>query len=174
MTKRIVYCSLFTAIALILHLIESALPPLLPFAPGAKMGLSNLATLIAVVVVGVPEAYLILVARCLLSSLFGGNLFSLAYSLPAGLVSLTVQVILLKTLSKHLSVVAISFCGALMHNMTQLAVASIIVKSPLINLMPLMLLASAVAGLMLGLTAYFTLKCLPKKIYIQPRDLEVK
>ncbi len=174
MTKRIVYSALFTVIALALHLVESALPPILPFAPGAKMGLSNLATLIAVMIVGVGEAYLILIVRCVLGALFGGNMFSLVYSLPAGLVSLSVQVILIKTLSKRLSIISISFCGAFTHNTTQLAVASIIVQAPLINFMPLMLLASAIAGLTIGLTAYFTLKYLPKKIYIQQTDSEVR
>ena len=104
--KRIAYAALLTAIALVLHLLENALPPLLSFAPGAKMGLSNVVSLIALFLLGVPDAYVILIIRCLLGAVFGGNLWSLVYALPAGIISLTVQVLLVKLVLPKLSLTA--------------------------------------------------------------------
>ncbi len=163
--KKITLTALMIASALLLHLIESALPPIFAFAPGAKMGLSNLVTLIAIFILGVPESYLILVVRCLLGSLFSGNLFSLAYSLPAGVISLTVEVFLIKFALGKISVVSVSFIGAVTFNATQLFVASIIVRVSLMPYLALMLLASLIAGLAVGFTAYFTLKYLPQSLY---------
>ncbi len=168
--KRIAYVALLTAIALVLHVFESALPPLLAFAPGAKMGLSNVISLIALFILGVPDAYVILLIRCVLGAIFGGNLWSLVYSLPAGIVSLTVQVLLVKAVLPRLSITAISFIGALLHNTVQLAVASLIVKARLLTMLPLTLLASIIAGLFVGLVAYFCLRALPSKFYIIKND----
>ena len=64
-TRRITYLGLFTAAALVLHVVESALPPLLAFAPGAKMGLGNGVILVAGFILGVADAYFILTVRCL-------------------------------------------------------------------------------------------------------------
>lgn len=173
--KRITYAALFTAAALILHLIEGALPPLLAFAPGAKMGLSNVVSLIAVFVLGLPEAYLILVVRCVLGALFGGNMWSLTYALPAGLISLTVQIALIRTVFPRLSLTAISFVGALTHNAVQLTVASLTVGINLLPILPLMLLASVIAGLFVGLSSHYAVKALPGKFYLQkqPKTTEV-
>ena len=60
--------------------------------------------------------------------------------------------------------------GALAHNLTQLAVAGLIVKTNLVAALPLTLLASVVAGLTVGAAAYFTIKFLPERFYILPLE----
>ncbi len=170
--KRITYLSLFTAAALVLHVVESALPPLLAFAPGAKPGLSNVVGLVALFVLGTVDAYIVLILRCLIGSLLGGNVWSLAYALPAGITSLTVQIILIKLVFPKLSLIAISFIGALTHNAVQLAVASLTVSVNLLPVLPLMLLASVAAGVFVGLTAYFAVKALPQKFYLLPQSTQ--
>ena len=167
-TKRITYLALFTAVALVLHVVESALPPILAFAPGAKMGLSNVVCLVALFFLGVPEAFAVLIARCALGSVFAGNLWSLAYSLPAGLVSLTVEAVLVKTVFPRVTLTTVSFVGALTHNAVQLLVASLQVGVSLLAMLPMFLLASLIAGLFVGAAAYFTLRYLPEKTYLLP------
>ena len=54
--RRIALLSLFTAIALILSLVDSALPPLLPV-PGVRLGLANVVTLILLFAVRVPRCF---------------------------------------------------------------------------------------------------------------------
>ena len=168
--KRITRLALFVAAAFVLAIIENALPPMLAFAPGAKMGLSNVVSLVALVVLGVTDAYFVLVARCLMSAVVSGYYFALAYSLTAGIVSLSLETLLIKTLAERLSIVSISFIGALAHNLTQLAVAGLIVKTNLVFALPLTLLASVVAGLTVGAAAYFTIKFLPERFYILPLE----
>ena len=172
--KRITRLALFVAAAFVLAIIENALPPMLAFAPGAKMGLSNVVSLVALVVLGVTDAYFVLVARCLMSAVVSGNYFALAYSLTAGIVSLSLETLLIKTLAERLSIVSISFIGALAHNLTQLAVAGLIVKTNLVFALPLTLLASVVAGLTVGAAAYFTIKFLPERFYILPLEKSEK
>lgn len=167
-TRRITYLGLFTAAALVLHVVESALPPLLVFAPGAKMGLGNVVSLVAVFILGVADAYFILTVRCLLGAVFGGGIWSLAYSLPAGLISLTVEVLLIKLLLPRISLISVSFTGALLHNAVQLFVASVTVGVNLLPVLPLFMLASVIAGLFVGFATYFTIKYLPPKTYFLP------
>lgn len=163
--KRITRVALFTAIALILNLVESTLPPLLPFAPGAKMGLSNLVTLVALMILGYGDAYLILALKCLLGSVFGGNITALIYSVPAGFASLTVQVLAYHFLYKRLSIMSVSFIGAFVFNAVQVGVASLVTGANLAAILPFMLIASLIAGLAVGIAAFLTVKYLPKKIY---------
>ncbi len=165
-TKRITRIALFTAAALLLNLVESMLPSLFPFAPGAKMGLSNLVTLVALVILGYADAYLILALRCLLGSIFAGNLSALLYSVPAGVSSLTVQILLYHFLFRFVSLMGISFAGALTHNAVQVGVASLTVHTNLAAMLPFMLLASIIAGVFVGITAFLVIKYLPKSVYI--------
>ena len=164
-TKRIARIAFFTAAALILNLIESLLPPLLPFAPGARMGLSNLVTLVAAILLGYADAYVILLVKCLLASLFGGNVTALTYSIPAGIISLTVQIFLYHFAVRFISVMGISFIGAVLHNAVQVVVASIMVQTNLTLMLPMMLAASIIAGLTVGIAAFFVIKYLPPKFY---------
>lgn len=154
-----------TAVALLLNLVESMLPPMLPYAPGAKIGLGNLVTLLAFVLLGYADTYLILALRCLLASVFGGNVSALIYSVPAGFISLTVQILLYHFLFGFVSIMSISFAGATVHNAVQVAVASAVVKTNLMAMLPFMLAASIVAGLTVGITAFLIIKYLPKKVY---------
>lgn len=170
--RRIVRLALFTAVALIMSLVESALPPLLAFAPGAKMGLSNVVTVLAFILLGYSDAYIVLVLRCVLGSVFGGNIAALMYSLPAGLISLTVQILLYRFLFPKVSLMGISFCGAVLHNVVQITVACLIASTNLFALLPLMLLASVIAGLFVGIVAYFVIRYLPKSVYASGRSVK--
>ncbi len=164
-SKRITKIALFTAAALMLNLIESMLPPFMPYAPGAKIGLSNLITLVALVLLGAGDAYLILLLRCFLGSVFAGNVTSLMYSLPAGVISLAIQLLLYRFLFKIISIPCISLLGAIAHNAVQVAVASIIVKVNLSVMLAPMLVASIIAGIAVGIAAFLIIKYLPKKLF---------
>ena len=169
MTKRLTFIALYTAVAVIMHYLESLLPSLFPFAPGVKLGLANIVGLIAIFTLGKPSAYIIVTARCLLGALFSGNLFSLAYSLTGALVSLTGQIVALKLLFPKVTVVGISVIGSLLHNLTQLTVASIVVWTNLTAYLPIMMLTGAVTGIAVGLITRFTVLALPPSLYIIER-----
>jgi len=76
-TKRLIRLSMMLAMALILGLIESSLPPL-PV-PGVKLGLANIVNLIILYTDGFFESLSIAVIRVLLVSIFCGSLFSITF-----------------------------------------------------------------------------------------------
>lgn len=164
-SKTIARLSLFTAVALIMTLVENALPPLFWFAPGAKLGLANLLSLITLFTDGVVGGYVVLIIRILLSSLFGGNFTALVYALPAGLISFSVQVVLVKFCLKQVGVVTISVIGGVVHNVVQTVIASLITGVNLYSLTIYSLPAGFIAGLFVGVVAFFTLKRLPNKFF---------
>ena len=80
-TFRLVYLSLLLSLSLALFMFEGLIP--LPFlAPGAKLGLSNIITVLAIYTLpNLRDAFLILVLRIVIGSLLGGGPTVLAYSL---------------------------------------------------------------------------------------------
>ena len=163
-TGKIIYLAVLTAAALILHLVESWLPPVLVFAPGTKIGLANAATLFTLIVFGFYSAFFVTVARCLLAALFGGNIFGLAYSLSGGISALIVMALLWRFVYPRISLVSVSILGAVTHNIVQLLVASIFAgQIKVLYLLPFNVAASFIAGIFIGLAVHYTVKALPEK-----------
>ena len=80
-TSKMVYLSLLVAQALVLYLFERMIP--VPFiTPGAKLGLANLVSVIALYTLQeYKDAFMVVFLRLLLSTIFGGSLSSLLFSL---------------------------------------------------------------------------------------------
>ena len=162
-TKRLVALALFTAMSLIMFLIESQFPPL--FLPGAKMGLSNLFSLLALVLYGPLEAFAVIVARTLLGALFS-NPFALLYSFTAGVLALTLTVLLYEFVFPKLSLLSISVAGGVFHNLVQLTVYLIISETKeLVLYAPYLALAGILSGTIVGLTLLFLIKKIPLSLY---------
>lgn len=164
--KRITRIALFTAVALIMFMVENAMPPLLSFAPGAKIGLGNAVILVALILLGFTDALIVLILKCLLGSLFSGNMAALMYSLPSGLGSFIVMTVLYGLVFPKISIMSISLAGAVVFNMIQLFVAGLITGVNLMGILPLMLIASVMAGVTVGIAAYLTVRYLPKSITV--------
>lgn len=86
-TKKMVTLSLLTTIALTIFMIESYLPPFLPI-PGIKLGLSNIVTLLVILLWGFKEGALLSFMRITLGSIFAGQMMSFIYSLSGGILCL--------------------------------------------------------------------------------------
>jgi heptaprenyl diphosphate synthase len=166
-TKRITRIAVFAALALILSLVESFLEPLLWFAPGAKMGLSNVAALVAIVILGYTDAAIIQVTRCILGGFITGGVMGIVYSLPAGIISLVGMALLYRFAFPKVSLLGISFFGAILNNITQVSVASLVIKENLAPMLPVYVLASIAAGLFVGIVSFFVVKYLPKGVYLR-------
>lgn len=167
-TRKLTYTALLTAVALAVYALESTLPPLLSFAPGARLGLSTAVCVLAVFLIGVRGAFTVLLCKCVLGALVTGNPGAMLYSVPAGVLSLLVQTVLIKLLFKHISLTAVSVTGAIVHNAVQLGVAGLITGVNLYAALPLFLVASVLSGVFTGLLVYVLLRYLPKKTYILP------
>lgn len=165
-TRHVMRVAMFVALSLIMFMVESLLPPLLAFAPGAKIGLANVVSLCALVLLGVFQAYAVVIIRNLLVTIIVGNPSALIYSMPAGLASLTVMVVLYLFLVPKVSLMFVSLIAAIVFNVVQLFIASIVVGNfSVMIILPLTLIASLLAGIFVGLVAYYVVKHLPMSVY---------
>ena len=94
-TRQVAMCAMLTALALGLSTLENLFPVTLfiPL-PGVKLGLANIVTVFALYQLGAAPALCILVARCLLGSLFAGNASALLFSLLGGVLAMLVMMAL--------------------------------------------------------------------------------
>ena len=161
--------AVLTAMGLIMFMVESLFPPLI--LPGAKMGLSNIFSLLTVIVLGPTEAIILVVIRTTLGSIFTGNVSTLMYSLTAGLVSVVVSVILVEFVYPRVSIVAISVVAAVMHNLTQNIVFCLVSNTPeMFSYMPGLALLGVVAGIIVGFAVWFILRAVPTRVFVGVAD----
>lgn len=160
--EKISKISALLSLVLILGIAESYFPPLIPLLPTLKIGLSNVVITCSLIVAGIFPSFLIVILKCFILALFGGNLSSLMYSLPAGIVSLLISFLLLKT--KIFSFPAVSAASAGIHNTVQIFVACIVMNSavPLLYL-PYLISLGMLAGVFTGFVCFYLLKKLPEK-----------
>ncbi len=159
--RRLTRCAVLTALALALSVAEGLVPlsVLVPL-PGLRLGLANLVTVYALCCLSGQEALLILIARCLLGALVGGNLSALAFSLTGGLLAFFVMWLLLRC--RFLSLFGVCIAGAAAHNTGQVIAAIGVLASPalLVYLAPL-LLASLVTGAVTGAASILLVRRVP-------------
>ena len=88
-TKKFTFLSLMVGYSLILYIIETYIPnPLITIFPGAKLGLSNIITLISLMILGIKNTCIILTVRIILSSIFTGPISYLLFSVGGAYLSL--------------------------------------------------------------------------------------
>ena len=169
-TYRIALVALLTAVSLIVFVVENACPPLI--LPGAKLGLANLFTLLALVILTPIDALFIFLIRAVLGNIITGNPSALLYSIPAGLIALAVSVILVRSCMDKLSIVSISVASAVIHNVVQNLVFCLTSGSTaVLTYTPYLAMLGVLSGVIVGLTAYFILRYLPKSIYEKAFEL---
>lgn len=172
-TKHLVYMSLLVAMALALHLIERNIP--VPFmTPGAKLGLANLVTVIALYTMNQKRDVMkIIVARLVLSAIFGGSVSGLMYGSMGALLSFVIMIIIKESLKEKVSIIGVSAAGAVFHNIGQLLVASLIVQNIGVMLyLPVLSLAGIVTGIFVGMAANYTVAHMYKLPFF--KDMVVK
>ncbi|MBU3175449.1 Gx transporter family protein [Clostridium estertheticum] len=159
-TKRMVLLSTLVAIALVIYLIEAQIPVLFP---GIKLGLANSISLVALILLGWREAFLIMFLRTLLGSIFGGGMPAFMFSLAGGILSNIIMILLYKYLKKYISIPTISVCGAVFHNIGQLLVAGFIINNLMIYVyLPVLLIAAIVTGYFIGILSSILISRLEK------------
>lgn len=162
-TRRMVYIGLLVAQALVLHIFERMIP--MPFiTPGAKLGLANLITVIALYTLDSKrDAFLVIFLRLTLGTMFGGNLSSFMYSAVGGVLSFSSMVFVKEIFKEKVSIIGVSSAGAIFHNVGQLIVASLIVKNIGITLyLPILSVIGIGTGIFIGITANYVVNHLSK------------
>lgn len=145
--QKLSYIGLFSAAAILLGYIETFLPA--APVPGIKLGLANLAVVLALYLYGMKEAVFISFVRILTLGFLFGNLFSILYSLSGAALSLILMGILKKT--KKFSIITVSMAGGIGHNTGQLIAAAAVVENiRLFYYLPVLLISGFLTGWGIG------------------------
>ena len=147
-TERLCRVSLLAALALVLGYLESMIP-LPAVVPGFKLGLGNMAVLIALATMGAGPAFAVAFVKVLASGLLFGSPAMMLFSAGGTLLALGAMCALVRICGMGL--VAVSVAAAVMHNMGQLLVAALYLGTPSIfSMAPALGLAGCVTGLVTG------------------------
>lgn len=162
---RLIFLSLLISIGLVLSIVESSMP--VPFlAPGAKLGLANVVTLITLVILGFRDALIVGILKSITFVLATGSVSSIFYSLTGVIFSTILMYIVYKYFSNYFSLIGVSIFGAISHNIGQVMIASIMMENIMIfSYLPIMTLISLFTGYFVGLVSVFVDKNLSGRIF---------
>jgi heptaprenyl diphosphate synthase len=149
---------MLAALAIILGYLETFVP--IPI-PGVKLGLANIAVLIALGQHDARGAFGIAVIKVLASGLLFGSPVMMAYSATGTLLAFMVMAPLAPLPTMH--IVMVSVVGALAHEIGQLLVAMLLLGTPLVwYSAPLLEVAGCVTGALCGIVAARTIELLER------------
>ena len=158
-TQKNVYIALLAAQAAVISLIEGLVPNLLAFAPGAKIGLANIVTLVAIFTLSYKDSFKVVGMRLLLTSLLGGTLSTFMYSFAGSILSYLGMLLVYQLGPKKVSFIGISATGGILFNIGQLGVASLVAQSFSVMLyLPVLSIAGIIAGIIVGLAGNFMMR----------------
>lgn len=142
-----------------MFLFESILPRPLPW---AKPGLANIATLVALYLLGSSSAWAVTLLRVFVGSFFIGSFFNPGFwlSLTGGVAAVAVMTVLKQNASAQFSIIGVSLAGALAHVVAQFGVAGFLIvrRFEIVYLLPAMLWPSLFAGIVVGIAGFLLLE----------------
>lgn len=154
-TKKIALSGLLFALAIVLSFVESMVSPLLGLPPFVKIGLSNIVVMYALFFMGFGPAATLAGLKAFFVLLTRGVVAGWL-SLCGGFAALLVMWVLHRLLGRHITYFILSVCGALGHNLGQLAAASVVLSNVMaLAYAPVLLVMGLVMGVVTssGLTA---------------------
>ena len=161
-TKKIVRLSLFLALGVVLNIIESMMPVLIPI-PGVKLGIANTIGLLVLYYYGPKEYILIGFLRVLLVALLRTGIGSTAFLLSLSGCFLSTLFVVLINLLKKASIYGLSIGSAVMHGIGQIIMVVIIYSLPeMDNYLPILIVSGLISGAVLALLCSELLKRLDK------------
>ena len=157
--RRATVIPLLAAAGAVVFVFESMIPQPVPW---AKLGISNIAVIIALYYYRFPEALAVSWLRVILGGFFTGGILSPAFmiGITGGLFSTVGMASGLKFFSRKLSPIGISIIGAAFHSVGQLFAAGLffINNNNIWHLLPYMILTSVFTGAIIGFISIKILK----------------
>ncbi len=162
--RKLVFLALMVSQSLVLYVIESFMP--LPFiAPGAKIGLSNIVNLTALLTFGLRDAFAIMFLRVMISSLFWGGMSIFLYSIAGGMLSIIAMWVVIKIFGEKVGTTGISITGAVAHNIGQLSIAAMVIENiKIFYYLPVLMGVAIPTGIFVGVCTGFVEKYVKKLI----------
>ncbi|MGG5315911.1 Gx transporter family protein [Enterococcus sp. AZ072] len=158
-TKKMLFISLLVAQGVVLGLLENMLPYPFAFAPGAKLGLANLITVISLFTMRNRDSFFLIWLRLLLTTLLGGTVSTFLYSASGAMLSYGGMLGVKKLGPQRVSIVGISAAGGFLHNIGQLIVAAMIAQSWSVMLyLPILLSLGVLSGIFIGMASNYLLQ----------------
>ena len=155
--KKMVYMALLSAIAIVLHIVETSLH--LPLPLGMKLGFANIISLIVVELYGVKEMFIVNIFRVIIASLMSGIFMSYPFFISCGGVFLSSLALAVVKKVSDLPIVSSSIIAALFHNIGQVIVVSYLLSSKAMMSYVFVLFASSIpTGIFTGMCAIQALK----------------
>lgn len=160
-TKKLALMAVLTAIALTIFMLESQIPAPVPV-PGVKLGLANVITLTAMLILGRREAGAVLAVRIVMGAAFAGSPAALIYSAAGGVLAYIVMCLLVGVIPEK-RLWALSALSAVAHNMGQLAACALVVKTPGVFVYaPALIVSGVLTGIFTGFAAMYLVRAVRK------------
>lgn len=157
--QKIIFISLLVAQGVVIGLIENMIPYPFAFAPGAKLGLANLITIIALFTMPKRDSFLLIWLRLILTTLLVGTVSTFLYSMSGSLLSYFGMLLVKQLGPKRVSIIGISAAGGFLHNVGQLVTASWIAQSWSVMLyLPVLAFFGILSGIAIGIAANYLLQ----------------
>ena len=154
--QKTAFYGILSALALLLSVLENYLIPDIPFLPpGAKIGLSNIITMLTASLSGFSGAMYITLLKGLFAFITRGATACIM-SLSGGVLSTVVLCLVLKFRKDKLSFVGVGVLCACFHNLGQLIAAYFILGKYVFSLAPYLALLGAVTGAVTGAVYKYT------------------
>ena len=153
--KNLTRISVLACVSLIIFVLESQIPPLVPIA-GVKLGLANVVVLYAMTTIDIKAGFFVFLAKVLLGNLFAGTAVSMFYSLIGGALCFVAQWLMMKVTDEK-QLWAVSVVGAVFHNIGQVVAAVILTGTEkivwyLMILVPVGIITGAFVGIVVTYT----------------------
>ncbi|MFD1901124.1 Gx transporter family protein [Enterococcus termitis] len=157
--QKNIYISMLVAQGVIIGLIENMIPYPFAFAPGAKLGLANLITIIAIFTMRKRDSFFLVCMRLILTTLLGGTISTFFYSASGALLSYLGMLIIMQLGPKRVSIIGISAAGGFLHNVGQLLTTCFFAQSwsPMLYL-PFLSFIGLLSGIAIGIAANYLLR----------------
>jgi heptaprenyl diphosphate synthase len=157
-TNRLTRISLLICVALVLSYAERFF--IIPIAvPGVRLGLANLAVIIALYIGNETDAFFVSVLRIFLAAFLLGSVGGLLFSLGGGLLSFAIMCLAKK--NRLFSLSGVSILGGIFHNIGQILVFALVVETVgILSYLPILIITGAISGLLNGVAASFIIRVL--------------
>lgn len=156
--RNYVFTGILCSQGIILSIVEQMLPPLFFFAPGARLGLTNIITLVSLMILPFNDSLLLTFLRVVLTALMTGGTGTFLYAAAGSFLSLFLMKLFTPLVPRFISLIGVSIIGGVSHNFGQLLVAVLLAQSKYIFLyLPLLTIFGILSGLLIGLISNFLL-----------------
>lgn len=157
--QQMTFITMLVAQAVVISVIERMIPSPFAFAPGARLGLGNLITIIALFTLPTKDNIRVIGLRLLIATFLSGTFSTFLYGLSGTVLSYLVMSSAKLLGPKRVSIIGISTLGGISHNVGQLLVFAFIARSWLVlNYLPILSFSGILSGFLVGVAGNYLLK----------------